>query len=376
MADIPATHHTTSAPGSDPAWRAVSRVPIGSWDEFTRLREVVVGTATGATIPSAADSSAWLNLYPELPRARAAGAPAGPVSSRVIGETEEDLGELVRVLEGLDVTVHRAQGGADAAPFGAPGWQSTGMYAYCPRDVALVLGPTVVETASPTRARYFESFALRHLVDGVLTAGGQWLAMPQPRLEESTYLEDGRGRVRLADHEPLFEAANVLRLGRDLLYQVSGSGNERGLRWLRSLLGLLGEGIRVHPLRNMYAGTHIDSTIALLRPGLVLLNPRRVTPETVPRCFDGWEVVWCPEPAPGSVNPFDLSSPWISMNLLMVDTDLAVVDATHPALVRALERHGIDVIPLRLRHARTLGGGFHCVTLDLTRDGGPQDYTR
>jgi len=25
------------------------------------------------------------------------------------------------------------------------------------------------------------------------------------------------------------------------------------------------------------------------------------------------------------------------------------------------------VIPLELRHSRTLGGGFHCVTLDLQR---------
>ena len=36
-------------------------------------------------------------------------------------------------------------------------------------------------------------------------------------------------------------------------------------------------------------------------------------------------------------------------------------------LIEILEQHKIDSIPLYMRHARTLGGGFHCVTLDLKR---------
>ena len=38
------------------------------------------------------------------------------------------------------------------------------------------------------------------------------------------------------------------------------------------------------------------------------------------------------------------------------------------------QQYGIDSIPLELRHARTLGGGFHCVTLDLHRDGYLKSY--
>ena len=33
-----------------------------------------------------------------------------------------------------------------------------------------------------------------------------------------------------------------------------------------------------------------------------------------------------------------------------------------------LEQYKIESIPLSMRHARTLGGGFHCVTLDLKRE--------
>lgn len=34
----------------------------------------------------------------------------------------------------------------------------------------------------------------------------------------------------LGETEPVFDAANVLRAGRDLYYLVSGSGNELGAR--------------------------------------------------------------------------------------------------------------------------------------------------
>ena len=50
-------------------------------------------------------------------------------------------------------------------------------------------------------------------------------------------------------------------------------------------------------------------------------------------------------------------------NLLMINPSLAAVDGREHALIRELERRGIDVMPLWLRHARPLGGGFNCVTL-------------
>ena len=156
---------------------------------------------------------------------------------------------------------------------------------------------------------------------------------------------------------------------------MSRSGNEAGLRWLQSTLRLLGD-VRVHPLRGLYHGTHMDSTICFLRPGLVLLNPERIRPDTVPEALRGWDVIWCPpieEPVP-PVLPHTLSTPWVGMNLLMINPEMAVVDQNQPNLIRLLEAKGITVVPRRLRHSRVLGGGFHCVTLDTVRDGGPDAY--
>ena len=56
------------------------------------------------------------------------------------------------------------------------------------------------------------------------------------------------------------------------------------------------------------------------------------------------------------------------MNLLSVTDDLVIVDENQNELIKTLLRYGIESIPMSMRHQRTLGGGFHCVTLDLKED--------
>jgi N-dimethylarginine dimethylaminohydrolase len=347
---------------------------VNSWDEFTSLREVIVGDATHAGIPAQTDVSAWLNDYPELSRSERERV-GGRFPQRVIEETNEDLADLVITLRDMGIVVHQPPAADHEQEFGGPGWRSQGRHSYCPRDLALVIGSTIIETPSPSRARYFELSSLRELFQDYLVRGAQWLGAPRPQLRDKLYLTDAAGTPVLGEAEPAFEAANVLRLGRDMFYQVSRSGNEIGLRWLQSTLRLLGD-VRVHPLRGLYQGTHIDSTICFLRPGLVLLNPERIRPDTIPKVLRSWDVIWCPpieEPVP-PVLPYTLSTPWVGMNLLMVSPQMAVVDGNQPNLIRLLEAKGITVVPRRLRHSRVLGGGFHCVTLDTVRDGGPESY--
>ena len=339
-----------------------------SHDEFSPLTEVVVGTAAGAGIP-ALDRSTWLNLYPELSVDELATICCGAFPPRVLSEAEEDLDALATILRGLGVLVHRPAAVAHDRSFATPHWRSGGFYSYCPRDLVLVVGSTIIQTPSPMRARMFELAGLRALFERCMLAGSPWIAAPTPELHDTLYVLGADGRPTLAETEPVFDAANVLRCGHDLYYLVSGSGNELGRRWLQTTLAALGD-YRVHPIRDVYPHTHVDSTISLIRPGLVLLNPVRVTKDALPQPLRSWEHLWCPamktrEPV-ASGHP--LSSEWIGMNLLMVRPDLAIVDAAQHELIAALGRRGVDVVPHTLRHARVLGGGMHCVTLDLRRD--------
>ena len=69
-----------------------------------------------------------------------------------------------------------------------------------------------------------------------------------------------------------------------------------------------------------------------------------------------------------------IASDWIDMNLFSINPNLVVVEKNQTGLIKLIEKQGIDVIPLELRHAKMLGGGFHCVTLDIRRTGTLEQY--
>ena len=59
---------------------------------------------------------------------------------------------------------------------------------------------------------------------------------------------------------------------------------------------------------------------------------------------------------------------WIALNMLSISPDTVIMDRHQPELIKHIESYGITVVPSELRHSRSLGGGFHCVTLDLHRE--------
>jgi glycine amidinotransferase/scyllo-inosamine-4-phosphate amidinotransferase 1 len=64
---------------------------------------------------------------------------------------------------------------------------------------------------------------------------------------------------------------------------------------------------------------------------------------------------------------YPYASKWIALNMLVLDPHTVIVDRHQAQLIQLLEQHKFTVIPQELRHSRTLGGGFHCVTLDTRR---------
>lgn len=339
-------------------------------NEWDPLEEIIVGTLKRAHTPRVDISNfsiSFSHYYREPSE-----VPTSGYSRRVISETEEDLDILTEHLKELGIRVRRPIPHDHSREFSTPYWKSEGFYNYCPRDTILIVGSTVIEAPSPIRSRYFENFAYRHLMSEYLRYGARWIAAPPPILHDSCYRGLSEKQRGLSNQEPLFEAANVLRLGRDLLYLVSSSGNEMGCCWLSSALG---KEYRVHPCRGLYASTHIDSTLIPLRAGLMLANPERVNEENLPGILRQWDLIKAPDMVdPGFEGNLPFSSKWVGMNILMINPQLAVVDSIQRPLIKQLEGHGIDVLPLRLRHCRTLGGGFHCVTLDVRRRGEMDNY--
>jgi len=303
---------------------------INSYNEWDPLEEVVVGSATWANWPSQdpvfaqeSTKTAWK----ETP------VPSGPVPQWIIDEANEDLDELARTLTRLGVTVRR--------PTDMNFQQLGGMYNYCPRDRLLIAGSTVIDTAMMYPCRNMEIDAL----DFVIKDAERVLTMPK-----------NSGWV--------LDAANVLRLGKDrYLFLESASGNRLAWYWLLSEL----PPTTSIELCNFYSGVHIDSTIVPLREGLVLLNGSRVTKSTCPHAFRDWECIYVDDVVAQDFYQYPYASKWIGLNMLVVDPNTVIVDAAQHDLIELLARKNFTVIPRTLRHSRTLGGGFHCVTLDLRR---------
>ena len=338
-------------------------------NEWDPLEEVIVGTALGAQVPRG-DRSLHAVSYAECKNADQ--IPSGPLPEGIIQETEAELDAMSEALSGSGVKVRRPEHRDIAGEVATPDWKTDGFYDYCPRDVLLTVGNTVIETPMVLRSRFLEPFAYRQLLLEYFSSGARWISAPKPRLTDEMYDVTAPAGRRLRDLEPAFDAANVLRFGTDILYLVSDSGNDMGWQWLQSTLG---EPYTVHPCRGLYAHTHVDSTIVPLLPGLVLLNPERVNDDSLPGFLRGWDKIWCPELVDiGFTGERPACSTWIGMNLLVVRPGLVIVDDRQLELTRVLEERGIDVLPLRLTHARSLGGSFHCVSLDVRRTGTLETY--
>jgi scyllo-inosamine-4-phosphate amidinotransferase 1 len=302
---------------------------IYSINEWDSIKEIVVGRADFANWPT---NDPVFARESEKTTWRETPVPSGPVPDWIIDEANEDLDLLASTLEMCGATVHRPK----AINFQERG----GMYNYCPRDRLLIHGSTVVDPAMMYPCRDMESEGL----------------------EEVIYRADTVHRMP-RDQDMVLDAANVLRLNNKMLYLQSASGNQKAAKWLMSKF----PDVEIE-VCNFYSGVHIDSTIVPLREGLVMVNASRVNAGNLPRVFDDWEVVWVTDVVAQDFYQYPYASKWIAMNMLVVDPETVIVDKHQTNLMNMLEIYNFTVIPLELRHSRTLGGGFHCVTLDLVRE--------
>jgi len=333
---------------------------IHSRDEWSPLRSIIVGDATGARLPR---HDAMFDHNHETTAWKQSPVPQGAFPDHVIDEANQDLETLCVTLRQLGVAVHRPLPQQFDRMVSTKDWSTDGMYNYCPRDVLLVIDDIVIECPMSYRSRQDEAIAYDHVRRAAMASGARWISAPRPRLlSEENRVENGR--VILNEYEPIFDAANVCRLGQDLLYLVSSTANIAGARWLQNVLG---NQYRVHLLENVYSAAHIDSTVTALREGVVVLNASRIRDHNCPAVFSSWTKIYVEDVVPQNFYQYPYASKWIALNMLSVDPDTVIVDAQQTELIRTLEQHRFTVIPLTLRHSRTLGGGFHCVTLDLER---------
>jgi glycine amidinotransferase len=355
-----------------PLPKVTVQAPLNSCSEFGKLRSVVVGSAVGANHPRI--ESSFKNFFTWDEDADAAARAQGAVPQSIVDEIEEDIAEFIKVLVQRGVEVLRPQTYDSTALIKSPDWETEQLYSLMPRDCVFVHGRLYLEVPSPARSRFFEPLAFRDIAHAYRERSGSRalvLSAPKPRLLEDSF--EPMRKAFLPNTEPMFDAANCVRLGRDIFMDINNSANMAGLHWLQDLFAGLSWDVKIHP---MHIGEdHADVTLVPLRPGVILVDEKRTNPDNLPKQFKNWTQVRLssvPEQPYGLTYP--MASNGIGRNVFVLDEKTIVVEKNQSELIAKLEALDFEVIPLRYRHGRTLGGSWHCITLDTNRDGGFEDY--
>jgi len=316
-------------------------------NEWGSLKKVIVGISDNAKMPSVDISVRTVNHADKSDKKSII---KGNYPQKVLEEAAEDLEIFCDFLKSQNIEVCR------------PSDNNPKYYNYCPRDSVFVYNDKSYATPMPMICRQKEYTAFQKYCKN--------LTVLDCYVDNDLYNLNCIGNpniLALNEIAPSFDAANIIRANKDILYLVSNSGNKKGAELLQDLLGAE---VEVHTLENVYSYMHIDSTIAFLREGLLLANPERIKDKSfLPKPFCNWDIIWCPEPYDiGHYPNICNASTWINMNLFSINAKLVVLEEHQHSLRKELEKKGIDCAMLPMRHQRTLGGGFHCVTLDIERE--------
>ena len=366
---------------SDPQIVADTLVsPVSSHNEWDPLEEIIVGRLENAIIPSAHPV-----VTCNIPGTAALGQKltAGlPYPRMMVEPAQRELDGLVHLLESLGITVTRPEPVNHRKRFSTPDWSSRGFCNTCPRDSLLVVGEEIIETPMAWPCRYFETHSYRPILKDYFRRGARWTAAPKPQLTDELFDPEFKlprhgeaMKYILTEFEPVFDAADFFRCGRDLFVTRSNVTNASGIDWLRRHLG---PGYRIHEIESRCPNPmHIDTTILPLGPGKLLINPEYIDPDRLPAILKTWDILVAPEPVPINGRLLKITSlcgKWLSMNVLAIDERRIIVDLHHTTMMRAMERWGFEPIPCPFLHYAAFGGAFHCATLDVRRRGTLESY--
>jgi glycine amidinotransferase len=368
---------------------------VSAWTEFDPLEEVIVGIADGSTVPPDEPghrSKVWHlgNTIADM---------NSPRCPKKVATASAELDNLAQVLEQRGIVVRRPTA-VPNVPVVAPSFEMERMNGWsCPRDTLLVVGEEIFEAPLSWRSRVFEKFAYRDILSDYHARDPSflWSSAPHPELKDSLFRVDYHPEDMTMDSrlqqmeqkefvttdggEPVFDAADAIRVGKDVFVLHSQTCNVLGFEWLERQLRRRGVRSHLVHMPTVHNPSHIDASVLPLRPpcastgekGVVLVAPPVADCEMV-HMFEknNWEVLLCPEP---DVDPVadptykGKSGKWISLNILSLDHNTVVVADHDVSLIRALEAKGFECVTVPFQNVIEFGGGLHCCTLDVRRSG-------
>lgn len=287
----------------------------------------------------------------------------------LLDRADQELRQFVAILRDHGVRVYRPK---------AVDWAKEGGYtAAMPRDGLLTVGNTIIEACFAWECRHREvDLAFQSILDelakdsAVKVVRAPKVAHPEALYEGVGNREDGVHEWAINNSRPAFDAADFLRFGKTLVGQLSNVTNMKGVEYLQNAVPE-GYTIELLDVTDEHA-MHIDATILPLRRVLLIYNPERV-PEAALRkhkLFQDWELHAYPHlPTPRENPPRYMTSGWLLMNVLSLDERTVVVEAGDVEFAEYVKELGMEPILCPFQSVNSIGGLFHCATVDLVRQG-------
>lgn len=339
---------------------------INSYNNWGKLEEVFLGDVYPAS---------WYDHLPTDVR---------DCFQELTEKTKEDLRVIEKLIESFGVVVRR------------PVYEHIDDYVHpytqhlikpdiTPRDFFLTAGKTLYAKRSHIKKDPWQV----HL-DYYVSQGGD----VQPVLKTAELLD--------------LIGASTVRAGKDIYFDLTihnrpTENSELTEIFKKNYLAKFND-YRVHLLFN---GGHTDSCFSLLKPGVILTSKYF---DDYERTFPGWKLInvaspqfanhsWskCPGNGKWYLPGFDNKAPaiknafnehvighamsWVGnytetffeVNCLVIDEHNIIIPGENEAVFRELSKVGITAHPVPFRTRTFWDGGIHCITLDIRRQGGPED---
>lgn len=341
-----------------------SQPSVSADDEWSQLRSVIVGRAENSCFPS--EPSRMIEATMPI-KHHASFQKNAPFPAYILERADAELNQLVAVLEREGVQVHRPE---------MVDWFKTGGYTgSMPRDGLMTVGRTIIEApfAWGCRSQEVDLAYLAILKELAQDRSVRVVRAPKPPLPDTLYddisSDDNTApEWAINNNRPAFDAADFMRFGKTLLGQFSNVTNRKGVEYLQAHIP---EGYSVEILEvNDPTAMHIDATITPLRDGLLVYHPERVTEAALRkhRVLKDWDLRPFPfTPQVPEQPPLFMTSAWLAMNVLVLDGRKVLVEEQDVEFSRWIEELGMIPVPCPFRHVNSIGGSFHCATVDLVR---------
>lgn len=360
------------------------KLKLNSWNEWDNLKEVIVGHCSMIDTININHSFRFFlkeNVKNEMLERSVT------LKRRLSEQRQEDLDNISATLVNMGIVVHRPNRITMDKNFRTPYFEEELIGAENIRDQTLIVGDEIIETTPIWNRRYFENELLKDIFQGYFRLGAKWSMSPKCRMRDVDYdynfVKDKNEEELRSLYSPqavpfemMFDGAQCLRFGYDILMNVSCANHWAGYLWLQRHLG---DKFKVHCVS--VTDHHIDGMMIPLKEGLVLMNhfSMKERIQLLPKWLQKWEFLQVSTPHTASDEDFFMASANINVNVLPLSPKQTMifeeVKGAATPLAELLDKNGIDPVVVQLRHSRIFGGGLHCLTLDTVREGKPSRYS-